>query len=232
MSNKIKVTIKSIWGSVLYESEKETIKEAVVDANLRGANLRGANLRGADLYDANLRGADLYGADLRGANLRGANLRGADLRYADLRGADLRGANLRGANLRGANLRGANLRGADLRYADLRGADLRGANLRGADLRGAKNIKGDYTDFWWHVHHSILVEQLTMPVRARINYIKKEKPKDEIELRLKLLRPVLGDIPTTQKGWETLHKKECGCGWDSKKQTIFTKKNGLVKSSE
>ena len=52
--SKIKVTIKTVWGSILWESEKETLKEAVVEKNDR---------------DANLRDADLYGADLRGANL-------------------------------------------------------------------------------------------------------------------------------------------------------------------
>ena len=172
---KIKIQITHwITGAVLFEFEKEnnTIKDTVVEANLRGV----------DLWEANLRGADLRGADLWGANLRGA---------------------------------------------DLRGADLRGANLRGADLWGAKNIDSDQTDYWWHIHHETLVEYLTEPIRARINYIKKEKPKDEIELRLKLLKPVLGKIPTTQKGWEALHKKECGCGWDGK--SIFTEKNGLKK---
>jgi len=130
---KKKVTAKIqilnyISGAVIYESEKaETLKDAVVEANLRGA----------DLYGANLYGADLRGADLRGANLRGANLYGADLRGANLRGADLRGANLYGANLRGANLHGANLRGANLRGANLYGANLRGANLYGANLYGA-----------------------------------------------------------------------------------------------
>ena len=67
-----KVTAKTsivnwITGSVIYESDKETVREAVVDANLRGADLRDANLRDANLYDADLRGADLYGADLRDA---------------------------------------------------------------------------------------------------------------------------------------------------------------------
>ena len=98
MGKKIEVKIKILkWidGTVLYESEKPTIKEALVDANLYGADLRGANLRGANLYGANLYGADLYGADLRGANLYGADLYGADLYGADLRGANLRGANLR-----------------------------------------------------------------------------------------------------------------------------------------
>ena len=89
-----------ITGSVIYESEKTTVKEAVVDANLCGANLRGADLRGADL-----RGADLRGADLRDANLYGADLRGANLYDANLRGANLYGADLRGANLRGADLK-------------------------------------------------------------------------------------------------------------------------------
>ena len=102
---KIKIQIKSIFGSVLFEYSKEnnTIKDTLCEANLCGANLREA-----DLY-----GANLYGANLCGANLCGANLRGADLC----------GANLRGANLYGANLYGANLCGADLREADLYGAD-------------------------------------------------------------------------------------------------------------
>jgi hypothetical protein len=107
---KTKIIISSVFGSVIWESEKETVKEAAEEKNRRDANLYGANLRGA-----NLRSADLRGADLRGANLYGADLRGANLRGADLHGADLRGANLRGANLRGANLYGADLYGADLK---------------------------------------------------------------------------------------------------------------------
>ena len=92
-SSKTKIQIKTLAGELLYESEKTTIKEAVVEAvsggaNLGGANLVGADLRGADLGVANLVGADLRGADLRGANLGVANLVGADLRGADLRGAD------------------------------------------------------------------------------------------------------------------------------------------------
>ena len=50
---EVKISILS-WatGAVIYESDKPTLKEAVVGANLRGADLRGANLRGADLYGA------------------------------------------------------------------------------------------------------------------------------------------------------------------------------------
>ena len=159
----IKLQIKNRFtGSLLfeYESEKNTIKETLLQAIKAKADLRGADLRGAYLSYADLRGADLRGAylsyaDLSGAYLSGADLRGAYLSYADLSGADLRGAYLRGADIRGADLRGADLsyadlsyadlsyadlRGADLSGADLRGADLRGADIRGADLRGAKDV--------------------------------------------------------------------------------------------
>jgi hypothetical protein len=66
--SKIKITINTVVGTILWESEKDTLKEAVLekfarDANLRGANLRDANLYGADLRDADLRDADLYGAN-------------------------------------------------------------------------------------------------------------------------------------------------------------------------
>ena len=69
--------IKNIKGVVLYCSEKETIKETLVDAVRTRAYLRGAYLRGADLRGAYLRGAYLSGADLRGAYLSGAYLSGA-----------------------------------------------------------------------------------------------------------------------------------------------------------
>ena len=126
---KIKIDIKSVFGNVLFSFEKEnnTIKDTLVEANLRGADLECANLKGADL-----RGADLRGADLECADLEGADLRGADLECADLRGADLEDADLRGADLEGADLRGADLECANLECANLRGAYLRGANLRGA----------------------------------------------------------------------------------------------------
>ena len=122
---KIKIDIKSVFGNVLFSFEKEnnTIKDTLVEANLRGANLRNASLEGASLEGAYLRGAYLEGANLRGAYLRnasleGANLEGANLEYANLGNADLRGAYLRGANLRGASLEGASLEGADLEGAD------------------------------------------------------------------------------------------------------------------
>ena len=75
----IKIQIKSIYGSVLFEYEKEnnTIKDTVVEAVKSGANLWSANLCGADLSDANLRDADLRGANLGGADLSGIKIKTA-----------------------------------------------------------------------------------------------------------------------------------------------------------
>lgn len=108
---KTKIEIKSIFGEVLFEYEKENnkIKDTLEEAVKTGADLRGADLREADLRGADLRVADLYVADLRGADLREANLRVANLYRVDLREANLYGADLREANLYGANLRGADL---------------------------------------------------------------------------------------------------------------------------
>ena len=49
--------------------------------------------------------------------------------------------------------------------------------------------------FYWHVHHSVLVEELTEPIKNRIEYIKHHKPKHEIETRLRLMRPATGIKP-------------------------------------
>ena len=91
---KTNIQIKTTFGSLLFEFEKEdnSVKDTLIEAVKRGADLRGANLVGADLEDANLVGADLRGANLRVANLVGADLGDANLVDADLRGADLRDA--------------------------------------------------------------------------------------------------------------------------------------------
>jgi len=65
--------------------------------------------------------------------------------------------------------------------------------------------------FAWHVHHNVLIEPLTEPIENRIKYIKKFKPKNEIELRLKLLKVVKGELPkefveTWQKYYEIWEK--------------------------
>ncbi len=197
---KIKIEIKHyLTGAVLFEFEKEnnTQRDTILEAIRQNANLRSADLRSADLRSANLRFADLSFADLRSADLRSANLRFADLSFANLSSANLRSANLRSANLRSAN------------------------------LRFAENLDSNATDYWWHIHHETLYEWLTEPLRARINYIKTKKAKNEtkaqIELRLKLLKPVLGKIPSTEAGWNKLHKKECvDCPWNG--YSIFPSK--------
>ena len=79
---KTKIVIKSVYGSILFEYEKEnnTIKETLLEAIKCDAYLRGADLRGADLRGAYLGGADLGGAYLGGADLRGADLCGAKIK--------------------------------------------------------------------------------------------------------------------------------------------------------
>ncbi len=47
---KIKITISTVFGSILWESEKDTLKEAVAEKYAKDANLYGANLYGANLW--------------------------------------------------------------------------------------------------------------------------------------------------------------------------------------
>ena len=56
-------------------------------------------------------------------------------------------------------------------------------------------MKKEKIQFFWHIHHDILLEPLTEPIKNRIKYIKENKLKNEIELRLKLLKPVKGKLP-------------------------------------
>ena len=66
--------LKDINGKVIYKSEKKTVKECVLEANLSGANLSGADLCDANLCSANLSDADFSGANLSDANLSGAKI--------------------------------------------------------------------------------------------------------------------------------------------------------------
>ena len=58
---KTKIEVKSVFGDVLFEFEKEnnTVKDTLTEAVNRGANLHNADLRGADLGGADLGCADL-----------------------------------------------------------------------------------------------------------------------------------------------------------------------------
>ena len=80
------IAIKSVLGSIRFQSTKTTYKEAVVEAVASNADLRDANLSCANLSGADLRGADLRGADLSCADLSGADLRDADLNCAKFYG--------------------------------------------------------------------------------------------------------------------------------------------------
>jgi hypothetical protein len=77
--NKVKIEIKTLAGSVLFEGDFTSLAAALTAAVKSGANLDGANLDGAKLANATLIRANLYGANLYGANLYGANLYGANL---------------------------------------------------------------------------------------------------------------------------------------------------------
>ena len=81
---KTKIQIKSVFGKVIFEFEKEnnTVRDTVSEAIKSSADLSSANLSSADL---------------RYANLSSANLRYADLSFANLSSADLSSANLSSA---------------------------------------------------------------------------------------------------------------------------------------
>jgi hypothetical protein len=115
----MKIQIKNRFtGSVIFETDANSIGAAIVAALVVKADLSGANLSGADLSRANLSRANLSGADLFGANLSEADLSRANLSRANLFGADLSRANFSGADLSGADLSGANLSEADFFGAD------------------------------------------------------------------------------------------------------------------
>ena len=141
---KTKIEIKSIWGSVIFEYEKEnntfseTVKEYIRKELSSGKNF--ADLSSADLSHADLSSADLHSADLSSADLSRANLSRANLSSANLSFANLSSANLSFANLSSADLSHADLSSANLRSANLNFADLRSANLSRADLSSAENL--------------------------------------------------------------------------------------------
>ena|SRR3990167_2334025 len=65
--------------------------------------------------------------------------------------------------------------------------------------------------FYWHIHHNKLCELLIEPLKERIAFIKKDKPKEEVSLRLKLLKPVKGKLPKGLVGAGKAYHK----AWDA-----------------
>ena len=51
------------------------------------------------------------------------------------------------------------------------------------------------TRAYWHIHHDVLVEYTTAPIEERIWYIQEHKPPEEVAVRLRLLKPVVGELP-------------------------------------
>lgn len=47
------------------------------------------------------------------------------------------------------------------------------------------------TGLYWHIHHDILAELTTEPIKNRIDYITHYKPAFEVEVRLRLMKPVV-----------------------------------------
>src|SRR3990167_2808764 len=61
--------------------------------------------------------------------------------------------------------------------------------------------------FALHVHHNRLMEPLTEPISVRRKYIMENKPKEEVPLRLKLLKEVKGKLPREfLRTWEACDK--------------------------
>ena len=126
-------------GRILFETEAETLKDAVEEAvtlqvsltcaDLRKADLGGGWLAQAELSCADLSGANLFGAILHRTYLTGTRLCNADLRYANFRYANLKKAVLRNSELTCTCFLGSNLTQADFRNSNLQGADLQDANI-------------------------------------------------------------------------------------------------------
>ena len=132
-------------GRVLFETEAETLKDAVEEAVTLQVSLTCADLRNADLGGAWLAQAELSCADLSGANLFKAVLWRATLIGTRFYNVDLRYANFRYANLKKAVLQSSNLICAQFLESDLTKADFRGSNLEFAELQGA-NLTGTSFD--------------------------------------------------------------------------------------
>jgi hypothetical protein len=92
----VKIQIKSIFGDVIFEYEKEnnTIKDTLEKAIISGANLSWVNLSGANISGVNLSNSNLYRANLYGVNLSNSNLYKANLSSANLSNANISWAEL------------------------------------------------------------------------------------------------------------------------------------------
>ena len=132
-------------GRVLFETEAETLKDALEEAVMSSMNLSCADLRNADLREACLANANLSNADFSGASLFKTVLHRSNLIGTRFCNVDLRGADIRYASLKKAVLQNSDLRVTDFMQSDLTQADFRNSKLEDASLRGA-NITSTYFD--------------------------------------------------------------------------------------
>jgi len=166
---------------VLFETEAETLKDAVEEAvtlqvsltcaDLRNADLGGAWLAQAELSNADLSGANLFRAILHGAHLLGTRFCNVDLRYANIRRANLKKATLRNSELCCTCFLGSNLVQADFQGSDLEGTDLRDTNITGTSFgsRPMAPEKGSF-EAWKVVYNkqaNPVITRILIPEDAR-----------------------------------------------------------------
>jgi len=71
--------------------------------------------------------------------------------------------------------------------------------------------KNNPTGFYWHIHHDELLEW-SDNISKRIDFVISHKPNDEIETRLRLMKPVKGKLPAeVVKAW-----KARGKAWEAR----------------
>ena len=47
----------------------------------------------------------------------------------------------------------------------------------------------------WLIHHRVIVERSTEPLARRVDFVRTFKPRNEVPIRLKWMRPVKGKLP-------------------------------------
>ena len=86
------------------------------------------------------------------------------------------------------------------------------------------------TKLAWHVHHDVLVEPLIGTIEDRAKYIRENKPASEIELRLKLLKKVIGKLPRpfmeTCEKYEEAREKSVEA-WEKYKEACETREKSV-----
>lgn len=110
-------------GKKIFTSEKNTLREAIVEAAKDHISL----------YEANLHDADLSNLYLKNIDLRCANLIDAKFDYSNLESATLKGARLNRATLKSAILDYADLSCTILSYSNLHDISAVNTNFRQAD---------------------------------------------------------------------------------------------------